>query len=213
MVRVLKFILPVALVVASCAVISSASAAEFHSESESGTHLHGEQQEENTFVVNSRVVKCTGVTTTAFTTGWFWKSWKQEKKYTGCTGFGLAATLAMNGCEVEFGEPVGSGPWTGTTGVVCPVGKSIAISIGSGSCLVTIGSQSGLAGVSYTNTGSGGGRSIKMTYNVTTLSANVSGSVLVCGTNGTRTASYTGSDILEGFTNSGLGTHVGIWVE
>jgi hypothetical protein len=72
--------------------------------------------------------------------------------YSGCTAFGISATVATNGCTFllrageELAEP---GDFEGTIDVNCPTGKKIVIT--AGTCEVQVGSQEKVSKVEYDN--------------------------------------------------------------
>lgn len=82
--------------------------------------------------------------------------------YDGCTVFGFAGSISMNGCtytaSVLNQAPVGS-TYAGHADVTCPAGKAIEILAKSGStvkCTITIGAQTtNSEGLSFTNQASG----------------------------------------------------------
>ncbi|MFT3864758.1 MAG: hypothetical protein QM729_10840 [Solirubrobacterales bacterium] len=194
---------------------SAASAASFHSES-SETFVLGSQSTQNVFTVNSRTFKCSTVTFTGSFEGTS-KSTLEEihPEYGGCEAFGLEIAINTEGCNYTFDEPSGSGSesHTGTVNLVCATGHEIEMNTASGVCVVTVGSQSGLSSVTYTDEGSGSSRSVLVTANVSGISVDVSGSTLICGTNGTRSATYTGSVSTKGYTSEAHTIRTGIWVE
>ncbi|MFT3864759.1 MAG: hypothetical protein QM729_10845 [Solirubrobacterales bacterium] len=191
---------------------SAASAASFHSES-SETFVLGSQSTQNVFTVNSRTVKCSTATFTGSFTGTSKSTLENiHPEYGGCEAFGLEATVNTEGCNYTFNEPSGSSTYTGTVNVVCESGKEIEINAAS-TCVVKVGSQSGLSSVTYTDEGSGSSRSVLVTANVSGISSTVSGSTLICGTNGTRSATYTGSVSTKGYTSAAHTTQTGVWVE
>jgi len=89
---------------------------------------------------------------------------------TGCVTNGTSGTtMAMNGCTYVL-HIAGSGPpYTGTEDIACPAEKVIEIIykvLGETKCTWTIGAQSGLSGLTFTNTGSGSKRAVEVGYNL-----------------------------------------------
>jgi hypothetical protein len=86
--------------------------------------------------------------------------------YSGCTVFGFANTpIDLNSCQYRFKTVTKEfGNFEGSFDIVCPVGKVIEIT--SFGCTVTIGSQSGLKKVTYTNLGAGTTREITIDLNL-----------------------------------------------
>jgi hypothetical protein len=208
--KVMGLTLVVALAVTAAAA-TAASAAEFKSEA-SSTFIHGVQEGENVFTVNSRTVKCEEAVFTGSQTGTTATTLLIHPSYNKCTAFGLPSTVTTTGCNYRFNQPTGTGPFSGSVNIVCETGKKIEINVGSGTCLVTVAEQGPLSSVTYTNAGSGSTSSVKVTAGVSSITSTVSGSLLACGTSGSRPATYEGSVITKGFTNEGLGTPVGISV-
>lgn len=71
--------------------------------------------------------------------------------YGGCTMWGVGATVTTEGCVFRYHLTGASSPYAVSTDIVCEPGKAIVMSAPSLPCTVTIGSQSGLSGVSMTN--------------------------------------------------------------
>jgi hypothetical protein len=195
--------------------VSGTEEAEFESEA-TETFIHGEQGTKNILTVNSRTVECEVATFSGFQTGKTATTLRVHPVYEECTAFGLPATVTTAGCDYILDQPTTSmeGLTSGTVNVICESGKTITINVNGGTCLVTVGSQGGsfgLAGIGYTD-GSGPPKTVNVSYNVTTIVANVSGNVLHCGTNGARTATYRGTALATGWTNAYMTTPVGIAV-
>jgi hypothetical protein len=196
MIRYLKVLSLASLAILALTAIgaSAASAAEFVS-STSPTTIEGTQTTANVFTVNSRTIGCEEAKFTGTQFGLSAATWEVHPEYGRCTGFGLPATVTTSGCAYRFDVIGGFTPnFTGHMFVSCGTG-SITITVTG--CTVTVPSQGGalgLLGVSYNANGS----TVTVSTNVTTLSAVVSGNVLICGTNGTRPLTYTGSDLFKG---------------
>ena len=74
--------------------------------------------------------------------------------YSGCTAFGLPATITPNGCTYRLAQPEGSEDnWKGGFAIKCPEGKKIVITATSifGTCVVEVGEQTPTGIVSYEN--------------------------------------------------------------
>jgi hypothetical protein len=192
---------------------TGASAATFHSEiaSPAMTFFNGEQVTENVFTVNGRTVKCTKAvfnseevapSETLYVT----------PEYRGCTAFGVESTMAMNGCLYKFHNVTGTGPFTSPVAIVCPEEAHITFTV-ENTCTVTIAGQAGLGSLSYTNKGTGSSRYVEIGINISSIATNVSGSVLICGTNGLQTATLTGTAAEQGYSNGAHTMQVGFWVE
>jgi len=73
----------------------------------------------------------------------------------GCTFYKFAATVTMNGCELDFNAGAGSeDEYTGSLGIACPGESKILVAVNIpflAVCEVEIGSQSGGGSISYVN--------------------------------------------------------------
>jgi hypothetical protein len=199
---------------AMAGMASAAQAAKFHAES-SPTFLLGNQSEKNVFTVNGKTVECSTAKFEAEFTGTeLSKLEKVHPTYSGCTAFGLEATVTTTGCTYTFNEPTGtSSPYSGTVSIVCETGHEIEINAGFGICHVKVGSQANKSSVTYTDEGTGATRSVLVKANVSGITSTVSGSELICGANGTQSATYKGSVLTKGYSNSTHTTQHGIWVQ
>lgn len=217
--RKLRYIVTMSLAVMGVLAVSAsaASAAKFHAES-SPTYLLGEQQTRNVFTINpgtveAKTVECNTAKFTGTFSGTELSTLEAiHPEYSGCTAFGLSATVTTTGCNYTLHEPTGSGPYTGTVDVVCESGHVIEVNAGLGTCTVRVGSQANLGSVRYENEGSGSTRDVLLTANVTGISAEVNGVLGTCGPNGVRPGQYTGSVLAKGYSNEKHTTQHGIWV-
>lgn len=87
--------------------------------------------------------------------------------YSGCTFLGVSNVVVnTNGCTYKFNEPTGTSPsFTGTVDVVCPSEKAITFT--AGTCTVSVGAQTGLKTVSYTDEVTEGEEWVKVVAGVT----------------------------------------------
>ena len=131
-------------------------------------------------------------------------------EYKECTAFGLSAEVETAGCNYRFGQPSGTGPFTGNVSIVCETGKNIVVKAAS-TCTITVGSQGPLSGITYTNS-AGPPMTVTVGSNVG-VSSTVSGNTLICGTNGTRPGTYTGSVLVKGWTSSAMTTQRNVTVK
>lgn len=145
------------VLVASCAHAAGASAAEFHAES-GETKLSGTQIGESTFTVNAGTVSCKSASYTGFVAPATTSQVTIAPTYSECKLEPIGtATVTMNGCAYVFYA-------SGTGDIECPEGKKIEVVaklFGVTKCTVTVGAQSGLSSVTYTNMGSGTTRTIQ----------------------------------------------------
>jgi hypothetical protein len=210
-VRLLPF---VALLTVGAALVfpGFAAAEEFHAEL-NPSDLEGLESTDAVLTVNGRTITCSeivwvGITPedaveTSLTPG-----------FEPCNGFGRATTATAQGCEFVLSEPVAR---LGSASIICPPGDKITFSVGGGACTVTIGSEAIEGGMSYKNDNSSElnlaqNRDITMEFGLTGLTATVSGSVLICGTNGARTLSWSGAVTMEAFVPEPFGPQVGTWL-
>jgi hypothetical protein len=96
-----------------------------------------------------------------------------------CSSSGVSTTTDLNGCHFKFyaGTKVSTTEVAGgKADIVCPVGKSITVTVGPGICETHIPPQTGLtntetgkSGITYTNEGSESSASITIDINVNNL--------------------------------------------
>jgi hypothetical protein len=88
-----------------------------------------------------------------------------------CTFGGVfSPSIFQNGCKFVWHVENAGPPYTGSIDIKCPTEKGIEIVASSGGekyCTVTIPPQTGLKGMSLANAGTGSGRTIAATFNVT----------------------------------------------
>jgi hypothetical protein len=151
MVRVRGSSFLAAAIVALAALPSTAFAAPEFEAGEDPATVSGEQVEGgHVLTLKSGEAECGGTTLTgeldqpsaALTVA---------PAYSGCTLFGLAATVKTEGCLYEFhaGEETKENEFKGTMDIECPKEHAIVITAASEMCKIKIGSQSGLSGVVY----------------------------------------------------------------
>jgi hypothetical protein len=153
-------------------------------------------------------VECTTVHND--TTDWFggWVYEHTTPTYFGCENFlGAATSFSTNGCGYWYNLAKGS--TKGTTDIECPAGKSMEIKVGS-ICTYTIGTQTGLGSVSFSNVGSGSTREIALSTNVTGLTSTRTTNDFFCPAAGS-TGTFTGNLTMTG--ESAGGNHIGIFVD
>jgi hypothetical protein len=140
----------------SMAATSVVQASELHAATGPNASLFGTQTTQNVFTSDSGTTKCTQVLfegtapsqtlgTTTSQTG------SGTSQYTGCTAFGLAATIDMNGCETTS-TGAGQPALTVVSDIVCnkTVGKVIEVT-GAAGCTITVGPQTLGGHTTYTN--------------------------------------------------------------
>jgi len=203
MTRTLKLIgLAGMAMLAMTAMAASAQAVEFHAASAPVT-ITGEQEEPHVFTANAGAISCNNanfhgeqeVTTSETLT--------ITATYGNCTFLGVfGVPVKMNGCDYVFHA-------VGTADVVCPSGSVITFE--ASGCKVSIGSQSGLSEIVYTNLGEEGSKDVTVKPNVTGITYTQTG--LLCpGGQGTfndgkyerGATTVVGEDALE--------EHIDVWV-
>jgi len=187
----------------------------FEFKSEGGATLTGEKEgEAETFTFDAGTLLCKKATYTGAFTGGTTAETVLTPAYSECTFAGNSATVDVNGCQYVF-TPTEKGSFTGGLNISCPEEKKIEVtSAGGFGCRVTIGTQTDLEAVRYTNVGSGTTRKVTIDLNVAGLAYEehnvffpTCASSTVAKTNGT----YKGAVSLGGET--GEKAHRGIWVE
>jgi hypothetical protein len=205
MIRTFKMLgLALVAMLALGAMASVASAAKFHSEA-SSTTLTGEQPAEfnDKFKTDAGNVECKTATYTGTVSGETTSTASATPSYSGCTAaFGASVTIDVNGCSYEFHTN------NNTADVVCPEGKVIEVT--APGCVVTVGAQTGLNGVSFSS------NEAKSNVTVTVKSTNVKyeehnkGFFPTCANNtkATSNGEYNGSATVTGTSG---GKSVNIW--
>lgn len=127
---------------AMSAMAASAQAVEFHAASAPVT-VTGEAEEAHVFTANAGNISCEEANFHGEQEETAAETLTITASYGRCTFLGVfGVPVNMNGCDYVFHA-------TGTVDVVCPTGNQITFS--ALSCQVSIGSQSGLEKVVYTN--------------------------------------------------------------
>ncbi|HET8863237.1 MAG TPA: hypothetical protein VFM94_08305 [Solirubrobacterales bacterium] len=111
-------------------------------------------------------------------------------------GSSVVVTIMSHECKYVLHALNAGPPYVGTFGIECPPEVNGYEYIAAGVCHIVYPPQTGVAGVSFENTGTGSERKIKATFNVTSLKYTQSAGCGKAGefTNGT----YTGSELLFG---------------
>ena len=128
-----------------------------------------------------------------------------------CTGFGFPTKVATNGCTYTF--TLGAAT-TGGFDIVCPAGQEITVtasSAGVTKCILHVGAQNIASSLTYSNTGSGTTRELKIVagFSGTLAYKHTAGTGVGACTTGSGKGSYTGEAIATGESGS---THVGIFL-
>jgi hypothetical protein len=138
-------------------------------------------------------------------------------EYGGCTSWFPIGEVRLNGCVyiLRSGEKV-AGHLEGKLQVECPEGKSIefvAKMLGLTKCIVTVGSQTKLAAITYTNEGSGATRDIKVDVGVTNLeyTQDPGEGLGKCSSGSFESGKYNG--VITAIGENSKKEQVGFWVE
>jgi hypothetical protein len=202
MTRTLKLIgLAGMAMLAMTAMAASAQAVEFHAASAPVT-ITGNQEEAHKFTANAGTISCNTATfhgEQAETTS---PTLTISAAYSNCTFLGVVGVpVNMNGCDYVFHA-------SGTVDVVCPTGSKITFE--ALSCQVSIGSQSGLSKVIYTNLGAEGSKDVTVTPEVSGIT--YTQSALCPGGPGTFTNGKYGPGATTVVAEDEFGGHVDSWV-
>jgi len=126
--------------------------------------------------------------------------------YTNCTVFGILThePVHMNGCTYQFHvDPGNTNVTTGTVDILCPVGKEITVTGGSGGtnkCVVHVPAQNNVGGVTFSNVGSLPNREVHVAVNITTLKySHTKGTGLgACTAGSAVNGKYEGTAVVKG---------------
>jgi len=185
-----KATIAVLIAVFAVSAIASASASAFTSfmaEKYPGM-VFAKNTKEGEFKIGSTKVNCKTAEFESGTISAATSELKMKAKYSGCTAFGfIGATVTMGTCEYNFHAsgvvdivPSGCGP----------------IKIEAGECVVTVGSQTGLKEVVYTN--SAPVKTVTVKANVKKVKYTLVKGGFGCPSNSTEEAVYTEEALAEG---------------
>jgi hypothetical protein len=182
--------------------VATALAGEFHSEA-SHTILSGSQIGEDLLTFNAGTIRCFEINYSGTQSSATSTTIRVIPTYTSCTAGIPSVQIDTNGCEFEF-----SGDNTQFNIVNC----SSPLTITSFSCWITIGNQSGLSAIGYTNTNSGSSRDMDISANVSGITYTQHSKSFPGCSGGTRTdGKWVGAFTLRGSNTEGA--QVGIWRE
>jgi hypothetical protein len=119
--------------------------------------------------------------------------------FSGCTAFGLEATVTNTGCEFvyEIGAETKSETFTGTVDVVCSTGKALVVT--AGTCEIQVSGQTERKSFEATNESEKTSVTVKTSLSEVTYNKTVDG--FLCPLNGTGVksdGSFTGTTHLTG---------------
>lgn len=141
--------------------------------------------------------------------------------YNKCSAGTFPVVVNMNGCDFDFygGEEITKNHFAGSSmDIVCPEGKEILFVVygshqgfteNNPRCVYQIAPQIGLTANTFTNT-AGPPADVDMTTQFFGVPYQVTGSMLVCGTNGK--GNYTGGTTLKAYSNAAHTTQIGLEV-
>jgi hypothetical protein len=197
MTRSLKTLgLAVLAITAMTAVMASAAnAAAFTGAGGKNAVITVDQTVTNEFKVSTGIVKCTGLKIPATTVTNGTTTVTAHPEYSGCKAFGVNANVITTGCNYVFHLEAGG---ASKTDVVCSAGNVIKVTPIGLDCTVTVGSQTGLVGVTYKN----GVNDVIQTINISAIHYIEEG--VNCVSPGTHTnGTYTGTNTITGFEDVG----------
>jgi hypothetical protein len=204
----------VALVAMTAVAASAASAAEFHAENEPVIY-EGSQVTQHVFKVTTGLVRCNVATFKGTNSSKTTTTTTLEPTYTGCTAFGVKATVAVNGCKYVFHSEAGeTSPYPVKADVECPAGKKIVVTPVGIACIVEVGNQTGLTGITLTNVGAGTTREINAGIAVVSQIKYDEVGLECVGKAGETTGTYEGTANIKGYNDAAgvKGEQQGIWM-
>ena len=186
-------VLAVAAMALSAVVgVSSASAYSMFNSTASGAPIQETTLSTHIFTVTGSQAKCTNITYTGTTGGTTTTSQVVTPHYTGCTAFGMPATITNKNCQYNLTVGTPSGNTVHMERINAAEACEIVIKASNifGECLVDVDQQT-VRGLTYFNDG---GSAIIVGINASGLSDNVTKSWGVCPlTTGKHSnATYTG---------------------
>ena len=186
----------VAVLAMSAMVSSAASAAEkFTASAGKGTKISAEDTSNIKFTVTGNTVTCTKAVFTGTAPGESFTEVSVNAEYSGCTAFGLNATVTGFGQHGEKEPCTFNLEAKGVADLNCPAGQDVTVD--AGPCTVHVPAQPNLGTLTYTNNGN----HVDIGLNVTNINGNhTDGFLCPLGSSG---ESATG--VLETPAHSGTG--------
>jgi hypothetical protein len=195
-------------------VASAESAFKFKLEG-TPTRLTGQQHAGNdVFTAHTGTVSCDGVTYFGEQLGTEVSEMTFAPTYSECKAFGLFnIPIVINNCRytLKAGTKTGA-TFIGSVSIVCPAGK--VIEVRAPGCTTTVGSQSNIGSIVYTNIGAGATREVTLDVAITTLKYEEHRPLFgICATNtvATTNGTYNGAGVVTG-ANPVTAAHRGIFV-
>jgi hypothetical protein len=150
----------VAMAAIGIAAGATARASELHVTHEGTAVITGEQTEPHAFTTTLGTATCGIANFEGSASGAGPQITAQEltvtATYSNCIAFGLGASVQMNGCKYTITSKLNQTTEAGkgyADIAGCTAGTSINVNAGFGSCIVTIGEQSNLSQLVFTNKG------------------------------------------------------------
>jgi hypothetical protein len=205
MTRILKLIglAGMAMLAMTAIAATSAQAVEFHAAAAPAT-ITGEQEEAHKFTFNWGTLSCNTATFHGEQVALTAETLTISGQYSNCTFLGVTGVpFPMHGCDFVFHAG-------GTLDIVCPQGE--AWTFEASGCKMSIGSQSGLSEVVFTNLGEEGSKDVTLTPNVSGITYTQTG-ILCPGGQGTFSNGQYGPGATTVVGEDEIGEHVDVWVE
>lgn len=210
---VLAFVTALALGAAMASAAPAETPFKFKSEGTPTGLTGGQHASSDVFTTDSGAVSCGQVGYTGEQIGTEVTEVSVSPKYSECKAFGfLNIPIVTNGCTYKFTATTKiAGTFEGKADIVCPAGK--VIEVRSPGCLTTVGPQTGLEKVTFTNIGAGATREITVDLNLTGIKYEEHRPVFsICKNNtvATTNGTYAGAALVTGETAAKV--HRGIFV-
>jgi hypothetical protein len=185
-----------ALAALTAVMASTANAAAFTGAGGQNAVITVDQTVTNEFLVTTGIVKCTTLKippTTVFNGS---TTVTVHPEYSGCKCFGVFCTVSTTGCNYVFHLEAGG---KSKTDVSCSGGSVIKVVPVGFDCTVTVGSQNGLSGVTYSN----GASDIVQTADITGAISYTETGANCSAAGGHATGTYRGTNRITGFQDVG----------
>jgi hypothetical protein len=183
-----------AITAMSAVMASAANAAAFTGAGGKNAMITVDQTVTNEFLVETGIVKCAAFKIPPKTVVNGSTTVQVHPEYGNCKAFGVAATVNTTGCDYLIHLEAGG---ASKTDVVCTGANQITVDANPAlNCVVTVGSQNGLTGVSYANGASDVVQTVDVTNQIVYKEVGPN-----CKTNGVTSANgtYKGTNTITGF--------------
>jgi hypothetical protein len=180
-----------ALTAMTALMASTANAAAFTGAGGKNAVITVDQTLINQFTVTTGTIKCTTLKVPPTTVVNGSTTVTAHPEYSGCKCFGVNCTVSTMGCDYVFHLEAGG---KSKTDVACSAGNAIK-AVPLLDCTVTIGSQTGLSGVTYSN----GASDIVQTIDVTGSISYAETGTNCVAPGGHANGTYEGANTITGF--------------